>query len=89
MSAAEDRGRSAADTRLPQWLGDPLWERLSRAEADHQRIQTEHENVRRDLESVQRSGSPDLRAAWRRYCEIIAELDRTTAELESLRAQAG
>ena len=27
----------------------------------------------------------ELRHAWRRYCEVIDELDKTTAELESLR----
>jgi len=27
----------------------------------------------------------ELRRAWRRYCEVIAELEETTAEFETLR----
>jgi hypothetical protein len=30
-----------------------------------------------------------LRQAWRRYCEVIDELDKTTAEFETLRTYAG
>ena len=31
----------------------------------------------------------ELRQAWRRYCEVIDELDKTTAEFETLRTYAG
>ena len=51
----------------------------------HQKIQTEHENARRGLERVTPREAEELRNAWRRYCEVIDELDKTTAELESLR----
>ena len=87
MSTAEERVQPAAE-REPRWLADSFWGRLNQAEADHQRIQGEHEAVRRTLESVQRGGSPELQAAWQRYCDVIAELDRSTAELESLRTLA-
>ena len=43
------------------------------------------ESVRRGLEQVQRDRTTDLEEAWQRYCAVIAELDRTTAELEALR----
>ena len=89
MSTTEERVTHSDEHRPPQWLHEPFWERLNRAEAYHQRIQSEHECARRDLDSLQRTGSPDLRDAWFRYCAVIAELDRTTAELESLRGEAG
>ena len=87
MSTAEERVQPAVE-REPRWLGDSFWNRLHQAEVDHQRIQSEHECVRRTLESLQRGGSPELQAAWQQYCAVIAELDRTTAELEALRTQA-
>ena len=89
MSTTEERVTHSDEQRLPQWSHGPFWDRLNRTEAHHQRIQTEHECARRDLDSLQRTGSPELREAWFRYCAVIAELDRTTAELESLRGEAG
>jgi hypothetical protein len=90
MSTTEERVTCSEEQQHPpQWLHGPFWERLNRAEAYHQRIQSEHECARRDLDSLQRAGSPELREAWGRYCAVIAELDRTTAELESLRSEAG
>jgi hypothetical protein len=89
MSTTEERVPCIEEHRLPQWLDGPFWERLNRAEAHHQRVQSDHECARRDLDSLQRTGSPELRDAWFRYCAVIAELDRSTAELESLRGEAG
>jgi hypothetical protein len=87
MSAAEERV-TTIDARSPFWLDDLFWNRLSRIEEHHQRVQYRHETVRRDLEAVQRTSSADLQEAWLRYCEVIAELDRTTAELEALRTRS-
>jgi len=88
MSAAQDQLNVAAvDERPPFWLGEQFWNRLNRLEARHQRAQSEHEAVRRGLDSLQRARSSDLNDAWQRYCEVIAELDRTTAELEALRTR--
>ncbi|HTV50495.1 MAG TPA: hypothetical protein VME21_04855 [Steroidobacteraceae bacterium] len=89
MSAAQEGLNTLEDPQLPRWLGDPFWARLNSIEAAHQRIQSLHETERRNLEAVQRLRSPELHEAWRRYCDVIAELDRTTAELEALRTQAG
>ena len=84
MSTAQDKMNALAE-RLPFWLGDLFWDRLNRLEAQHQRIQTQHDTARRSLEAVQRTGSVEVLDAWQRYCDVIAELDRATAELESLR----
>jgi hypothetical protein len=82
MSAAEDRlGR--VDERPPFWLGEAFWDRLNRIELQHQRAQCQHETLRRGLDAMH----GDLFDAWRRYCDVIAELDRTTAELEALRTR--
>ena len=88
MSAAEEQVKPVTEAS-PFWLGDLFWDRLSRIEARHQRAQSEHEALRRGLESQQRAKSSELLEAWRRYCEVIAELDRTTAELEALRSRPG
>jgi len=84
MSTAHDK-MNALTERLPFWLGDLFWDRLNRLEAHHQRIQTQHDTARRSLEAVQRTGSVEVLDAWQRYCDVIAGLDRATAELESLR----
>ena len=84
MSTAHDN-MNALTERLPFWLGELFWDRLNRLEAHHQRIQTQLDTARRSLEAVQRTGSVEVLDAWQRYCDVIAELDRATAELESLR----
>ena len=65
---------------------DEQWQRLQALEGRHQRIQSEHDDARRGLERLAAGDAAQLRAAWRRYCEVIAELDRTTSEFEGLRA---
>ena len=80
---------SASEDQRADWLDPHFWERLDNLEGRHQRIQSEHDSVRRGLERVTQQEAAALRAAWRRYCEVIAELDRTTAELEILRTRAG
>ena len=62
---------------------------LERLEGRHQQVQSQHEVVRRGLEQVSPREATELRNAWRRYCEVIAELDETTAEIEALRRLAG
>ena len=86
MSAAEDRlGR--VDERPPFCLGEAFWDRLNRIELQHQRAQCQHETLRRGLDALHGDHGGDLFDAWRRYCDVIAELDRTTAELEALRSR--
>jgi hypothetical protein len=65
MSAAEQQGA--------EWLGSHFWDRLERLEGRHQQVQSQHERVRRGLERVSPLEAAELRNAWRRYCEVIAE----------------
>jgi hypothetical protein len=76
---------SAPKQTRPVWLDQGFWERLDRIERHHQRIQSEHETWRRSLDRFRDTQSPDLRLAWERYCQVIAELEHTSAQLEALR----
>lgn len=78
---------SASEASRGEWLDNRLWERFELLETRHQRIQSEHENARRGLERLGVADDAELRAAWQRYCDVIAELDQATAEIETLRAR--
>jgi hypothetical protein len=80
---------SASDEQRAEWLDSQFWERLDRLEIRHQQVQSQHEAMRRDLDRVMPCEADELRRAWRRYCEVIAELQQTTAEFESLRSHSG
>lgn len=75
----------SASEESQELLAGEFWERLSCLEVRHQRVQCEHDDARRGLEQIAPSESEELRQAWRRYCEVIAELERTAAEFEALR----
>jgi hypothetical protein len=62
------------------------WQKLRALEDRHQRVQSEHDAARRGLERLAAGDAAQLREAWRRYCDVIAELERTTCEFEGLRA---
>jgi hypothetical protein len=79
---------SASEQQRAEWLDPGFWERLDRLEGRHQRVQAQHEDARRGLERLAPQEADELRQAWRRYCEVIAELDRTSAEFEALRTCA-
>ena len=76
---------SATEEQRPTWLGAQFWDRLDRLEVRHQKIQSDHAMVRRGLEKVNPKEAAELRNAWRRYCEVIAELEQTTSQFETLR----
>jgi hypothetical protein len=76
---------SASEGQRAEWLDPGFWERLDRLEGCHQRVQSDHESARRGLERLTPRDSEELRRAWDHYCEVIAELDKTTAEFEKLR----
>ena len=76
---------NASQHQRAEWLDPGFWERLDRLEVRHQRVQAEHDSVRRGLERPTPNEMEELRRAWRRYCEVIAELEETTAEFETLR----
>jgi hypothetical protein len=65
-----------------------FWDRLDRLESEHRRLQSEHEFARRKLDRADPRETQEIRDAWRHYCEVIAELDRTTAEFDVLRGSA-
>jgi len=79
---------SASEANRAEWLDNKFWERLDMLETRHQRIQSEHESARRGLERLRPEASAELREAWKHYCEVIAELDRATADIEKLRTNA-
>ena len=79
---------SASELQRAEWLDQQFWDRLDRLESQHQRLQSEHHEARRGLERLSPSESTELREAWQRYCDVIAELDRTAAEFEALRSGA-
>jgi hypothetical protein len=81
MTASEEMG--------PIWLDQQFWKRLNRVERHHERIQSQHETWRRSLARSRVTLNADLRLAWARYCEVIAELERTAGELEMLRIGQG
>ena len=76
---------SASEEQRAEWLDPEFWDRLDRLEGRHQKVQSQHESARRNLERVTPAEADELRSAWRRYCEVIEELDKTTAEFEVLR----
>lgn len=76
---------SASEEHRAEWLDREFWERLTRLENRHQKVQSEHDSARRRLERVTPRETEELRDAWRQYCQVIAELDQTTAEIETLR----
>jgi len=76
---------SASERQRAEWLDPGFWERLDRLEVRHQRAQAEHDSARRGLERLTPNEMEELRRAWRRYCEVIAELEDTTAAFEALR----
>ena len=76
---------SASEQRRAEWLEPSFWERLDQLEHRHQKIQCDHDHARRGLERLTRDESEEVRRAWQRYCDVIAELDQATAELEALR----
>ena len=80
---------SASEDARAGWLAPPVWDELKRLEGRHRELQKEHDIARRRLDQVTAEEAGELRNAWRQYCEVIAELDDTTAALEHLRCGTG
>ncbi len=66
------------------WPNQEFWDRLQRLEGRHERAQSEYDTARRGPETLTPSDIEEVRSAWRRYCEVIAELDKTATEFEAL-----
>jgi hypothetical protein len=80
---------SASGDPRANWLAPPAWDHLKRLESRHRQLQLDHDLARRRLDQVTPQEADELRAAWRDYCEVIAELDEATAALEHLRTGTG
>jgi hypothetical protein len=76
---------SALERQRAEWLDAGFWERL---ESRHRRAQSEHERAQRWVQRLPPGDAEELHEAWQRYCEVIAELDQATAEIESPRTCA-
>jgi hypothetical protein len=67
-------------------------ERLDRLEGRHQRSQSENDSAQHGLERLTpreaEELAEELHRAWRRYCEVIAELEEPSAEFDALRTSA-
>jgi hypothetical protein len=87
MSTTQHNGGTGAAEQGPFWLRDPFWSRLNRVEGLHLHLQSRHEAVRRELTAIPSARNTGFHEVWRRYCEVIRELDMTTAELEALRSR--
>ncbi len=81
MSTHDD----GVDEDLPRWMGEPFWDRLNRVESVHVELLSRHETARRELAAVGNTRQVEFRDLWQRYCQVIQDLDRTTAEIEDLR----
>jgi hypothetical protein len=79
---------SASELQRAEWLDTPFWDRLDRLESHHRRVVSEHDNAQRALTRLSSLEPGELRQAWEHYCSVIAELDRATAEIETLRTCA-
>ncbi len=84
MSTRDERADGGAED-VPFWMGEPFWNRLNRVESYHLQLLSRHETARRELAAVRNTRQDEFPGLWQRYCEVIQELDRTTAELETLR----
>jgi hypothetical protein len=70
-----------------QWLDADVWEHLEQLEGRYRLSQWEHRLAQRELQQVPYGTSEALLLAWLRYCRMVAELERTTAEIEGLRTR--
>ena len=75
---------SARQVERAEWLDPKFWDRLDRLESQHRQVQAERESARRRLDRADPGASDELRDVWRRYCDVIADLDRTTAAFDAL-----
>ncbi len=64
------------------------WQGLDRLEGPHQRVQSKDDSAQHGLERPTPREAEELRRAWRRYCEVIAELEEPSAEFEARRTSA-
>ncbi len=65
---------------------DSFWDRLRVLEAQHQSLQHEQDRLCRALdEATLMQTAEDLRETWKRYSQVIAELDDNAEKFGTLR----
>lgn len=69
-------------------LDPEFWTRLDKLDTRQRHIQSSHDFARRRLDGIDPKVALEFRDAWLRYCEVVAELDQTTGEFETLRTSA-
>jgi hypothetical protein len=77
---------SASQASRAEWLNNRFWEHLDLIESRHRRVLSMHDSAWRALQLVL-TDSLDQHSALQYYCDVVAELDRVTAELEEVRAR--
>ncbi|MBV9724355.1 MAG: hypothetical protein JO299_04200 [Gammaproteobacteria bacterium] len=78
---------SAMERQRAEWLDSDLWKLFEQLESRYRLSQWEYRLAQRELQQVPYGPSEALLLAWLRYCRMVAELDRTTAEIEGLRTR--
>lgn len=79
MSAAQQEVAAAC-------LSDQAWERLMNLETLHQQLLRNHERVLRTLdEAALASDRQELMVVWNQYRAVVADLNRVTGDIGSLR----
>ncbi len=69
---------------------ESFWETLTVLDTDHQTALRNHEQLRRKLDqTIADRDELALRMAWDAYREAVADLDKVTESLETLRLAAG
>lgn len=61
-----------------------FWARLERLEERRRRIHWRHDLARRELEQTVSPETEELRRVWRRYCDVIAQLEELAREFATL-----
>ena len=84
MGTERQRCEPGVDEKGPYWLSDPFWSRLNKVESIKLRTQPRQAGAAEAAPKGDARGM-DLDAVWRRYSDVIRELEMTADELEALR----
>jgi hypothetical protein len=77
---------SAVRDQVGVSLAEHAWDRLACLDGEHQVVLRVHEQLRRRLdEAIATKDEIALRAAWDDYKGVLADLDKVTEDLETLR----
>jgi len=66
-------------------LSGSALQHLAELESLHRAVQQSHERAQRDLDEAVNADRRELHAVWNHYRTVVADLNRVTANIESLR----